>query len=52
MLRIHFIQRWFNLVDFACEEALCNITSLRNFAGIDLGYISPMRFEKASLWHT
>ncbi len=27
----------FNLADFACEEALYDITSLRYFAGIDLG---------------
>ncbi len=37
MLRIHFIQHWFNLADFACEEALYDIASLRHFAGIDLG---------------
>jgi len=37
MLRIHFIQRWFNLADRACEEALYDSASLRNFAGIDLG---------------
>jgi IS5 family transposase len=37
MLRIHFIQHWFNLADFACEEALYDITILRHFAGIDLG---------------
>ena len=37
MLRIHFIQHWFNLADFAYEEALYDITSLRHFAGIDLG---------------
>lgn len=37
MLRIHFIQHWFNLADFACEEALYDITSLRHFVGIDLG---------------
>lgn len=37
MLRIHFIQHWFNLADFACEEALYDISSLRQFAGIDLG---------------
>lgn len=37
MLRIHFIQHWFNLADFACEEALYDIDSLRRFAGIDLG---------------
>lgn len=37
MLRIHFIQHWFNLADFACEEALYDSLSLRRFAGIDLG---------------
>jgi len=37
MLRIHFIQHWFNLADFACEEALYDIASLRHFSGIDLG---------------
>ena len=37
MLRIHFIQHWFNLADLACEEALYDSASLRSFAGIDLG---------------
>ena len=37
MLRIHFIQHWFNLADLACEEALYDSMSLRLFAGIDLG---------------
>lgn len=37
MLRIHFIQHWFNPADFACEEALCDMASLRKFASIDLG---------------
>lgn len=37
MLRIHFIQHWFNLADLACEEALYDIPCLRAFAGIDLG---------------
>jgi IS5 family transposase len=37
MLRIHFVQHWFNLADFACEEALYDSTSLRCFVGIDLG---------------
>lgn len=37
MLRIHFIQHWFNLADLACEEALYDSTSLRHFVGIDLG---------------
>jgi IS5 family transposase len=37
MLRIHFIQHWFNLADEACEEALYDSVSLRRFVGIDLG---------------
>lgn len=36
MLRIHFIQHWFNLADLACEEALYDSASLRRFVGIDL----------------
>ena len=37
MLRIHFIEHWFNLADLACEEALYDSASLRRFVGIDLG---------------
>ena len=37
MLRMHFIQHWFNLADVACEEALYDSASLRRFVGIDLG---------------
>ena len=37
MLRIHFIQHWFNLADEACEEALYDSASLRRFVDIDLG---------------
>jgi IS5 family transposase len=37
MLRIHFVQHWFNLADLACEEALYDSASLRTFVGIDLG---------------
>ena len=37
MLRIHFIQHWFDLADLACEEALYDSASLRRFVGIDLG---------------
>ena len=37
MLRIHFIQHWFNLADLACEEVLYDSASLRRFVGIDLG---------------
>ena len=37
MLRIHFLQHWFNLSDPAVEEALYESVSMREFAGIDLG---------------
>jgi len=37
MLRMYFIQHWFNLADEACEEALLDSTALRHFVGIDLG---------------
>ena len=37
MLRMYFVQHWFNLADDACEEALLDSTSLRQFVGIDLG---------------
>jgi IS5 family transposase len=37
MLRMYFVQHWFNLADEACEEALLDSTSLRLFVGIDLG---------------
>jgi IS5 family transposase len=37
MLRIHFIQHWFNLADLSCEDALYDSASLRRFVGIDLG---------------
>ena len=37
MLRIYFVQHWFNLADEACEEALPGSTALRRFVGIDLG---------------
>jgi transposase, IS5 family len=37
MLRIYFLQPWFNLADPAVEEALYDSASLRQFAGIDLG---------------
>lgn len=38
MLRMYFVQHWFNLADEACEEALLDSTALRRFVGIDLGH--------------
>jgi len=37
MLRLHFLQHWFNLSDPAAEEALYESVSMRHFVGIDLG---------------
>ena len=37
LLRVHFLQHWFSLVDEAVEEALHDIPVYRAFAGIDLG---------------
>lgn len=37
MLRIYFLQQWFNLSDPGMEDALYDIESLRRFAGIELG---------------
>ena len=37
MLRIYFLQQWFNLSDPAVEEALYDSAALREFVGIDLG---------------
>jgi IS5 family transposase len=38
MLRIHFLQHWFNLSDPAVEEALYESMSMREFVGVDLGH--------------
>src|SRR5271169_1938679 len=37
MLRIYFLQQWFNLSDPGVEEALYDSAALRQFVGIDLG---------------
>lgn len=37
MLKIHFLQHWFNLADPAAEEALYDSRAMRRFVGIDLG---------------
>lgn len=38
MLRIYFLQLWFNLSDPAVEEALYDSEAMRRFAGVDLGH--------------
>ena len=37
MLRIYFLQHWFNLSDPAVEEALYDSQAMRRFVGVDLG---------------
>jgi transposase, IS5 family len=37
MLRLHFLQHWFNLSDPALEDELHESNSMREFVGIDLG---------------
>ncbi|MBK8970445.1 MAG: transposase [Hahellaceae bacterium] len=37
MLRIHFLQHWFELSDPGAEEALYDSRAMRLFVGIDLG---------------
>jgi IS5 family transposase len=41
MLRVHLMQNWFALSDPAMEEALYEIASLRNFAGLKLSESIP-----------
>ena len=37
MLRIYFLQQWFDLSDPGVEEALYDSAGMRQFVGIDLG---------------
>lgn len=37
MLRVYFVQQWFNLSDPGVEEALYDSAGLRRFVGVDLG---------------
>ena len=49
MLRIYFLQHWFNLSDPAVEEALYDLISMRAFARVDLGDAAfPTRRRSAS----
>ncbi len=36
MLRVYFMQQWFNLSDPAMEDALYDCESMRRFAGLEL----------------
>ncbi len=37
MLRIYFLQHWFNLSDPQAEDCLYDSEAMRKFVGIDLG---------------
>lgn len=55
MLRIHFLQHWFELSDPAAEEALYDIRSMSEFVGIDLNQEFLTRQQSANsdtLWRT
>jgi len=41
MLRVYFLQHWFNLSDPGAEDALYESPVLRGFAGVDLGLAAP-----------
>ncbi len=41
MLRIHLLQNWFSLSDPAMEEALCEITPMRQFTRLTLSAPIP-----------
>ena len=41
MLRIYFLQQWFNLSDPGAEESLSDSATMRDFARIDLGREPP-----------
>ncbi len=45
MLRIYFLQQWYDLSDPAVEEALYDSQAMRRFVGIDLGRDEPPRFS-------
>jgi pilus assembly protein CpaE len=46
LLRIYFLQQWFNLSDPGAEEALYESPVLRSFVGVDLG-VAPAPDEAA-----
>ena len=39
MLRIYFLQQWFNLSDPAAEDGLYDSVAMRRFVGVDLGHM-------------
>ena len=50
MLRMYFLQHWFNRFDPAVEETLYDSPTMRAFVGIDLGR-EPAPDETTVCWH-
>jgi IS5 family transposase len=49
MLRIYFLQQWFNLSDSAVEEALYDAAVMRHVVGLDLDMSRrPTKLRSAS----
>ncbi len=46
MLRIYFLQQWFNLSNLGVEDALYDSNAMRGFVGIDLGRESRCRVRR------
>jgi IS5 family transposase len=49
MLRIYFVQQWFNLSDPGVEEALYESPVLQRFVGVDLGVAPAGRDDRPAL---
>ena len=49
MLRIYFLQQWYYLSDPGAEEALYDMHSMREFAGLDLAHMMPFRTKRPFL---
>ena len=41
MLRVYFLQQWFNLSDPQAEDAIYDSQSMRRVAGVELGDVVP-----------
>jgi IS5 family transposase len=49
MMRMLFVQHWFNLPDEAWEQVLYGSASLRSFVGIDLPRVRARRHDAAAV---
>ena len=48
MLRIYFLQQWYQLSDPGAEEALYDIQSMRAFAGLELAAMQSLTRRRSS----